>query len=80
MGTALIALEKYEDAVFAYKQATRIQPENANAWAIRGYALERLGEVEAAKEAIALALKLDPNQPVALQIQYQLETERSNPQ
>jgi hypothetical protein len=29
-----------------------------------------------AKAAIAAALKLNPNQPVALQIQYKLEAER----
>ncbi|WP_237766199.1 tetratricopeptide repeat protein [Limnospira platensis] len=63
-----------QDALFAYQQATRIQPENANAWALRGYALQQLGELQAAKDAIATALNLNPNQPIARQLQVKLET------
>ncbi len=50
----------YQDAITAYDEAIRLQPEFANAYVNRGLAKEKLGQHESAIMDYSSAIKIDP--------------------
>ncbi len=61
LGNSAFAAGEYAIAEQAFKAATRIQPERTEGWNNLAYALLKLGNREAAIDAIQQALKLAPN-------------------
>jgi Flp pilus assembly protein TadD len=55
-----------EEAMSAYRQALRHNPQSAHAYLGLGISLKDLGEVELAKKALVKAIDLDPRLPSAL--------------
>lgn len=64
-GIALNNLQRYEEAIDAFDQVIRINPEEVNArasaWFNKGMALQKLGRYEEAIEAFDQQLKINPN-------------------
>ena len=60
-------LKQYSEALAAYEQAIRLDPNDAVAFATKGYALNRLKRFEEALAACEQAIRLDPNYAVAYQ-------------
>ena len=58
---ALIALGRYEEALKAYEQTIKVNPDDAEAWANKGIALGHLGRYEEALQAFDQAIKIDSN-------------------
>ena len=65
LGYALFNLEKVEEAVAQYREATGLQPGYVTAWNNAGDALERLKRYDEALEAYRQALSFDPDNKVA---------------
>lgn len=71
LGRSYLTLEKYSEATNAYAKATAVKPEDADLWADYAFALamangRRLqGQPQ---ELISKALKLDPDNPKALEL------------
>jgi len=67
----------YEDAVKAYEEAIKIDPQNADFWAGKGLAFQYLEAYPEAIAAFQKALELNPNHAQAKQnlefVQYQLK-------
>lgn len=59
-GDALYDSQRYKDALDAYDQALRLDPEDANAYTNKGNALYHLNLYEEALEAYNQAIRLDP--------------------
>jgi serine/threonine protein kinase len=64
-GNALWALQRYEEALVAYEQATRLDPDYAIAYYNKAYALWDLQRNEEALAAYEQATRLDPNFAIA---------------
>ncbi len=64
-GDALRELKRYEEALSAYEQALRLDPNFADAYINKGIALRELKRQEEALAAYEQALRLDPNYAVA---------------
>src|SRR5260370_1268376 len=60
-GIALYELKRYEEALAAYEQAIRLDPNFANAYNGKGIALYGLKRHEEALAAYEQAIRLDPN-------------------
>jgi Flp pilus assembly protein TadD len=58
LGLTLADQEKYDDAIKAYDEAIRLDPNDATAWYNKGVALEALGKTTEAKAAFAKAKDL----------------------
>ena len=50
-------MEKYEEAIQAYDEAINVDPEESEAWDLKGAALYNLGEYDAATNAITKQLR-----------------------
>jgi Flp pilus assembly protein TadD len=61
LGEAHSFLHQDEEAVRAYRQATKLKPEDEEAWYRLGMALTRLAQYPEASSAFQKALDLDPN-------------------
>ena len=59
-GNEKYLMTSYEDAITAYNEAIRLQPDFANAYVNRGLAKEKLGQHEAAIVDYSSAIKIDP--------------------
>ncbi|HWF88088.1 MAG TPA: c-type cytochrome biogenesis protein CcmI [Pyrinomonadaceae bacterium] len=64
------SMEKYSDAANAYAKATELNPKDADLWAEYAFATGMIGKSLAGKpvELINRALKVDPENPKALQL------------
>ncbi|MCY3743564.1 MAG: tetratricopeptide repeat protein [Candidatus Poribacteria bacterium] len=60
-GNEKYSMRSYEDAITAYNEAIRLQPDFANAYVNRGLAKEKLGQHESAIMDYSSAIKIDPN-------------------
>jgi tetratricopeptide (TPR) repeat protein len=60
LGVAYSNLNRYDDAIKAYRQALRIDPEYANAWVNLGVTYSNLNRYDDAIEAFRQALRIDP--------------------
>ena len=60
LGNAYGELDRYDDAIEAYCQAIRIDPEYADAWYNLGIAHRRLDRYDDAIEAYCQAIRIDP--------------------
>ena len=65
MGVALYERGKYEEALQAFNETIRLNPELAAAWSNKGNTLFNLGEYEEAIRAFDEAIRLYPENPVA---------------
>ena len=59
-GNEKYLMRSYEDAITAYNEAIRLQPDFANAYVNRGLAKEKLGQHESAITDYSSAIKIDP--------------------
>ena len=59
-GNEKYLMRSYEDAITAYSEAIRLQPDFANAYVNRGLAKEKLGQHEPAIMDYSSAIKIDP--------------------
>ena len=59
-GNEKYSMRSYQDAITAYSEAIRLQPDFANAYVNRGLAKEKLGQYEAAITDYSSAIKIDP--------------------
>ena len=59
-GLALYNQSKYDEAIRAYDEAIRLNPEDAGAWNYKGNALRGLGRYNEAIQAYDEAIRLDP--------------------
>ena len=60
-GYSLYEQGKYEEAIKAYDEAIRLDPNLAQAWNNKGEALRNQGKSDAAIKAYDEAIRLDPN-------------------
>jgi len=60
---ALGALGRYRDALPDLEQVSRLQPQRADAWVLRGTALRHLERLTEAEAAVRQALTIDPDNP-----------------
>ncbi len=58
-GAVLYYLERYEDAINAFEESIKINPEFPDAWQFKGVALEKLNRDEEANDAFERACELD---------------------
>ena len=65
LGVAYINLNRYNDAIEAYRQALRINPEDADAWNNLGIAYRHLNRYNDAIEAYRQALRINPEYAAA---------------
>jgi Flp pilus assembly protein TadD len=61
--TSSIRVHAHEDALSLLRAALMIDPEHARAWSLMGTALEKVGQLEAARSAYAKALLHDDQDP-----------------
>jgi tetratricopeptide (TPR) repeat protein len=61
MGSVLLDLDRYAEAIDAAQQALRLQPKCAEAHCVLGLARHGLGEIEAAIREFEIALEIDAN-------------------
>ena len=59
-GNEKYLMRNYEDAITAYNESIRLQPDFANAYVNRGLAKEKLGQHESAIVDYSSAIKIDP--------------------
>jgi tetratricopeptide (TPR) repeat protein len=62
---ALYKQGKYNEAITAYDEAIRLDPNRALVWNNKGTALSELGKYDEAIEAYDEAIRLDPNLAIA---------------
>ncbi len=62
-----MAINKYQEAADDFTVAVSIDRNYAAAWANRGDAFSKLGDVEKARQSYRAALSLQPNDPQAVQ-------------
>jgi tetratricopeptide (TPR) repeat protein len=62
-GNALYGLKRYEEALAAFEQAIRLDPNDASTYHGKGIALGGLKRYEEALAAFEQAIRLDPNNP-----------------
>ena len=61
--TALLSLDRVEDAAEAVQQSLQLLPGDAHLMTLRGVVLSRQGDYEAAGRALAAAVEINPNFP-----------------
>jgi Flp pilus assembly protein TadD len=66
-------LGQYVAAQQSYERAISLDAENAFAWASLGVVLIELGDLEAGRAALAQALSINSEQPIAVQAMEQLD-------
>jgi tetratricopeptide (TPR) repeat protein len=59
-GEALRAMERYQDAVPALRQAARLEPENLHVWFALGWCYKRTGQIHLAIRSLERVLAVDP--------------------
>lgn len=57
---ALVALERYEEALIALDTATSMEPQNGESWLLKATLLRRLDRLEEAQSAIETAVSIAP--------------------
>jgi tetratricopeptide (TPR) repeat protein len=67
LGIVCMAVERYADAIDAFREATRLRPREAQFHYNLGFAYEAADQVEEAAPAYGESLRLDPRQPAAHQ-------------
>ena len=72
---AKIAAEDYAGALPLLDQLTTDQPDNADAWNLRGFANRKLGNMDVAAASYTTALKLNPGHLGALEYQGEMYLE-----
>lgn len=75
MGLVHYNRKEYDEAVKSFTEVLRIDPLADNTWVNVAHAYKDKGEVEKAKEAIAEALKINPQNRYALQLREAIENE-----
>jgi Flp pilus assembly protein TadD len=60
MGNCLVALDKYEDATFAFERSAELLPDHAQAWYNLGVTRTVLQRVDAALEAYEHSVRINP--------------------
>jgi cytochrome c-type biogenesis protein CcmH/NrfG len=65
-GLALMALDRYGEALQSYNRAVNLDPQNADYWTGRGMALMALNDNATSLAAFEQALKLNPSQAQAV--------------
>ncbi len=65
-GNDLLREGKYNEAMMAYDQAIKINPQNPIVWYNKGFLLSNLGKYEEAIKAYDKAIEIDPNFSMAL--------------
>jgi len=68
----LINNEKYKQAIETLEDATKNDPDNADAWNLLGYASRKKGDLDRSAEAYDKALRIDPEHKDALEYQGEL--------
>ncbi len=63
-GVALGELGKYDEAIKAYNEAIRVNPDLIVAWFQKGNALHKQGKYDAAIKTYDAAIRLDPKYPI----------------
>ncbi|HEX9708420.1 MAG TPA: tetratricopeptide repeat protein, partial [Candidatus Thermoplasmatota archaeon] len=63
LGNVLADLQRYEEAVSAYRSSLDSDGENEFAWINLGIALKTMGQADEAKKAGMKAKSLNPNNP-----------------
>ena len=66
LGTLLIDLKRYEDAIRYYNKGLQINSNIPSLWYSKGYALAKLGDMEDAIKSFDRELSLEPNNIDAL--------------
>ena len=59
-GEALRAMERYQEAVLALRQAARLAPENLHVWFALGWCYKRTGQIHLAIRSLERVLAVDP--------------------
>jgi Flp pilus assembly protein TadD len=54
-------LDKFENAVLAFRRASELNPEDTNIWCNLGVVLSTLGEIEQAEHALKKAIEIRPD-------------------
>ena len=60
-GNALAELERYDEAIEAFNEAIRLDPNDPQTWSAKGISLMMQGKYDGAIKAYDEAIKLDPN-------------------
>ncbi len=60
LGNAYFDMDRYEDAISAYKKHLELKPDNANVWTDMGIMLRRSGRPQEAVNAFDKAVDIDP--------------------
>ena len=63
-GEALRALERYDEAIVALREAAEVLPENIHLWMALGWCYKRTGHLEQAIEALEMALAVEPAEAI----------------
>ncbi|MCB9989686.1 MAG: tetratricopeptide repeat protein [Rhodospirillales bacterium] len=66
LGTALVKLDRLEDAAASWEKALEIRPDYAFAWSNLGSVLRDMGKLSDSEEACRKALELQPQYPEAI--------------
>ena len=72
LGTVLLVLRRYDEAVRELAESVRLDPRSADALANLGYCEYQLGQVAEARAHVDAALGLDPSHALARQLQSAL--------
>ena len=63
-GLTAMAQSRFADALVAFEEVTRLEPENDQAWMGMAIAHERAGALDPAIDAIQRAIALQPTEPL----------------
>lgn len=75
MGLIHFGREEYDKAEAEFREVLRISPLSDNAWVNMAHARWRAGDAEGARQAIAEALKINPESRSAIQLREAIENE-----